>query len=423
MTHGTSAPDDQLALHGGVPAVRHPLPPMYPGGMRIGQEEEEAVLDVLRTRRLFRYYGPEEGPSRVARLEQAFAERMGTSHAAAVSSGTIALCAALAALGVGPGDEVIVPAYTWIATAAAVAAVGGTPVIAEVDESLTLDPRDAEAKVTARTKAMIPVHMRGAPADMEPLQAVADRHGLALLEDTAQALGGSYHGRRLGTIGRMGAFSLQFNKILTAGEGGMVVTGDRTLHERALMYHDVAASQRSTLDARDTFVGITGRMSELQGAVALVQLGRLPGILSAMRTRKAAIKGAVADLAQAKEVEFRRLNDEAGDTGLALIFYLPNAGQARHVASVLSAEGAGAHVMFNRDRPDYHVAYHWTPILEGRSWAASRPLATEVRYDREAWPRTLDTLERAVAIDVSPELSDQQADEVVDALRKTLRTL
>lgn len=421
MSNQTSTPDDDLALHGGAPAVRHRLPPMYPGGMRIGREEEAAVLDVLRSRRLFRYYGPEEGPSRVAGLEQVFAERMGTSHAVAVASGTIALCAALAALGVGPGDEVIVPAYTWIATAAAVTAVGAVPVIAEVDESLTLDPRDVEAKVTPRTRAIIPVHMRGAPADMDSLQAVAGRHGLALLEDTAQALGGSYHGRRLGTIGRMGAFSLQFNKILTSGEGGVVVTGDQTLYERALMYHDVAASQRSKLDAKDTFVGITARMSELQGAVALVQLERLDSILVSMRRQKMAIKGAVADLAQAKEVEFRRLNDEEGDTGLALIFYTPNAGQARHVASVLDAEGAQAHVMFDRGRSDYHVAYHWTPIMDGRSWASSP--VSRVRYDREMWPRTLDLLGRAVHLNVSPELTDQQAEEVVDALRKTLRTL
>lgn len=200
----------------------------------------------------------------------------------------------------------------------------------------------------------------------------------------------------------------------------MVVTRDQALAERALMFHDVAAAQRSGLSVTDTFVGITGRMSELQGAVACVQLERLEDMLTSMRRRKKAIKAAVGDLARTREVEFRRLNDEDGDAAIALVMLLPNANQARHVASALHAEGAGANVMFDREKSDYHIAYHWSPILEGRSWSAG---ANRPRYDREAWPRTLDLLGRAVHLDVSPDLTDQQAEEVADALRKTLKTL
>jgi dTDP-4-amino-4,6-dideoxygalactose transaminase len=399
---------------------------MYPGGMRIAEAEEEAVLRVLRNKRLFRYYGPNEGPSEVAGLESAFCERLGTPHALAVASGTAALTCALAALGVGPGDEVIVPAYTWIATAAAVTAVGGVPVIAEVDDSLTLDPEDAERRITARTKVLLPVHMRGAPADMEAITEVARRHGLRVLEDTAQALGASHRGRRLGTIGDMGVFSLQFNKILTSGEGGMVAAREKDLYERATMYHDVAASQRSDLDPNRTFVGTTCRMSELQGAVARVQLGRMEGILSTMRERKRVIKEGIADVARDHEVGFRRLNDEEGDASIALIMEMPNAAQARHVSQALAAEGMHAGVLFRRERSDYHVAYHWKPILERRSWAATTAWDRNpdaVREDETRWPRTLDLLERAVGVDVSPELTEEQAEEVTTALKKVLGSL
>lgn len=194
----------KLAIQGGVPARKRPLPPMYPGGMMIDEEEEQAVLEVLRTKRLFRYYGPGEGPSKVAELEAAFAAHMGIRYGLAVTSGTTALISGLQGVGVGPGDEVIVPAYTWIASASAVLALGGVPVPAEVDESLTLDPEDAEHKISAYTKAIMPVHMRGAPCRMDELMALAQRHGLRVVEDAAQADGGSYKGRRLGSIGDVG---------------------------------------------------------------------------------------------------------------------------------------------------------------------------------------------------------------------------
>ena len=161
-TQGIDA--DRLALDGAAPARRRPDPPMYPGGNLIGAEEEQAVVDVIRSKRLFRYYGPNPGPSQAAALEAAFAQHTGARHAAAVTSGTAALMCALMGAGIGPGDEVIVPAYTWIASASAVAMVGAIPVLAEVDESLTLDPADAAAKITPRTRALMPVHMRGAPA-------------------------------------------------------------------------------------------------------------------------------------------------------------------------------------------------------------------------------------------------------------------
>lgn len=237
----------KLAVEGGTPAIREPLPPMYPGGMRIDAEEEAAVLEVLRSKRLFRYYGPNPGPSKVAELEQEFAARMGASHGLAVTSGTAALICGLMGLEIGPGDEVILPAFTWIASASAVVAVGAVPILAEVDDSLTLDPVDVEAKISPYTKAILPVHMRGLPCKMDALMGVARKHNLKVLEDSAQANGASFKGRRVGSIGDAGAFSLQFNKIITSGEGGMVITSDRMVFERAVMFHDVIGGDRKSV--------------------------------------------------------------------------------------------------------------------------------------------------------------------------------
>jgi dTDP-4-amino-4,6-dideoxygalactose transaminase len=422
MAQATQA--TKLAIDGGTPAITAPLPPMYPGGMRIDHQEEEAALRVLRSKRLFRYYGPTDEPSRVSELEDAFAKVIGVKHAAAVSSGSASLMCALAGLGVGPGDEAIVPAYTWIATASAVVALGAVPILAEVDESLTLDPADVERKITRHTKAIIPVHMRGAPSQMDALLAIAQRHDLKVLEDVAQADGGSYHGRRLGSIGDVGAFSLQFNKIITCGEGGMVTTDDDAIHARVLMYNDVAGGLRNHIPEAEILPGINFRMSELQGAVALVQLGRLDDLLATMRRNKARIEDGITDVARRKGVSFRRLNDPAGDAAVALIMFVPTAERADYVNRALEAEGVDSFVLYRPDQVDYHVYAHWAPILNKRTWSANggpwRWHEGEIDYGRDACPRTLDLTSRAINLNVSPELTDQNMTELVEAVNKVL---
>ena len=409
------------------PAIRHPMPPMYPGGMRIDEEEEQAVLEVIRSKRLFRYYGPNPGPSKVEEFEKAFAQFMGAKYAVAVTSGTAALICGLVGLGVGPGDEVILPAYTWIASASAVVAVGAVPVMAEVDESLTLDPADLEKKITPYTKAVIPVHMRGAPCRMDLIMEVARRHNLKVLEDAAQANGGSYHGKRLGTFGDAGAFSLQFNKIITSGEGGVIITDQEEVWKRVVMVHDVIGGERNHFPETEILPGVNFRMPELLGAVALVQLKRLDTLLEIMRHNKQILKESMADIARRKGVTFRTLHDPAGDTAIALVFFTPDAASAQRVGAALEAEGGDAWILYSPEQVDYHVYPHWSPIMHQRTWTPLggpwRNHPRPVTYTKDMCPRTLDLLSRAVHLDVSPELTSLNLEELADALNKALEAV
>lgn len=410
-----------------TPAIRHPLPPMYPGGMRLDEEEEQAVLEVIRSKRLFRYYGPNPGPSQVEAFEKEFSQHMGAQFAVGVTSGTAALICGLAALGVGPGDEVIVPAYTWIATASAVVAVGAVPVLAEVDESLTLDPADLERVVSPYTKAVIPVHMRGAPCQMQAILEFARRHNLKVLEDAAQANGASLAGKRLGTWGDAGAFSLQFNKIITSGEGGAVITDQEDVWERVQMFHDVVGGQRNKIPDSEILPGINFRMPELLGAVARVQLRRLEILLETMRRNKRLLKDSLAEAARRKGVTFRKLNDPEGEAAIALVFFAPDVQAARRIATALEAEGGEAWILYSPEAVDYHVYPHWSPILHQRTWSPGggpwRNHPRKVEYTPEMCPRTLDLLSRAVHIDVSPELTSENLEELADALNRALEAV
>ncbi|RLF14471.1 MAG: glutamine--scyllo-inositol aminotransferase, partial [Thermoprotei archaeon] len=279
---------EKLALYGGKPVREKPLPPMYPGALFIDENEERAVIEVLRSKSLFRYYGPNL-LRKAEEFEKRFAEYMGVKYALGVSSGTAALYTALKALGIREGDEVIVPAYGWISVPAMVAATGATPVIAGIDESLSLDPDDIERKITDRTKAILAVHMRGAPCDMDRIMDVAKEHDLMVIEDAAQSCGGEYKGKKLGSIGDIGIFSFQLNKIITAGEGGAVITNNEDFYRRALAVHDVAAYYRAP-DYVPPLIGFNFRMSEITAAILIEQLKKIDRIIERMRRNKEKIK-------------------------------------------------------------------------------------------------------------------------------------
>jgi dTDP-4-amino-4,6-dideoxygalactose transaminase len=401
---------------------------MLPGALQIGKDEEQAVLSVLRSRALFRW---DASPSQVRAFEEEFARRMQSPHALAVHSGTAALICGLVALKVGPGDEVIVPGYTWISTASAVIAVGAVPILAEIDDSLTLDPLDVERKISPRTRAIIPVHTHGVAASMDELLTLARDRGLLVLEDAAQAAGGAYRGRPLGSLGEAGAYSLQAYKNLTSGEGGVLVTKDRDTFLRAVGYHDHGSPPYFGISIDEwlpeSILGLSMRMAELAGALARVQLARLDSTVEAMRRHKARLTQALRRLSRERGLGFRRLPDGDGETGQALVLFVPASELAARVTAALSAEGVPASLLFARETLDHHVYYFWRPILERRT-PTGRPgpwdwLGHDVRYDREMCPRTLELLGRAVHIPVSPQLTGEQVDQIAEGVEKVVTSL
>ncbi|HXX39155.1 MAG TPA: DegT/DnrJ/EryC1/StrS family aminotransferase [bacterium] len=423
----TRRTEERLAMHGGTPVRTEPLPPGYPGGLMIGEQEKAAVLEVLDSQSLFRHYGPRP-LHKVAQFEHAFAKAMGARHAIGVTSGTAALMTALAALGAGPGDEVIVPTYTWVATVNAVVHLGAVPVFVDIDDTLTIDPTKIEAAVTPQTKVILPVHMRGAGADMDPIRTVAAKHRLHIVEDAAQAVGGRYRGRRLGTLGDIGAYSLQYHKVITTGEGGMAVTDTAALWERAVRYHDQGSVRMEELDetipvGNQLMIGINFRMSEITGAIGLVQLGRMEWIIEQMRTHKAAV---IDGLRGIGGLTMRRLPDPDGDTGATLMFSLPTAELAREFSKALTAEGVRATVAWDSGQ---HVYYHFDQIIERRMFA-QRHCAWEcphyqgrARLAKGMFPRTDDLLQRTLHIDLNPLLTERDEFDIVRAARKVSAAL
>jgi 8-amino-3,8-dideoxy-alpha-D-manno-octulosonate transaminase len=416
---------EKLAIDGGVSVARELFPTTWLGPAAIGEEEVAAVSSVVRSGRLFRYLDTEH--SQCTRLERLFCGMTGCEYALAVGGGTAALICGLVGIGVGDGDEVIVPGYTYIASASAVLICAGVPVIAEIDESLTLDPTDIESRITPRTKAIMPVHMRGIPCDMDPILDVARRHNLAVIEDCAQACGGRYKGRTLGALGDVGCFSLQQFKVITAGEGGMVVTNRRDVFERAAMRHDSAMCFWNPIDATVApFPGENARMNEMEGALGCVQFGRMEGILA--RTR-ALCKRIRADIADCPGIRLHRSPDPEGDCGIAVALFLDTGDRAKWFAKALRLEGIPAGSIYDKGIPDRHIYCYWDYVMEkrssdphGRPWTS--PLHDAARtYRPDMCPKTLDVLSRTVAIPLSQTYEDRHADWIVHAVRKVAQHL
>lgn len=422
-----------LAINGGPKAKSTPNIPMFPGGMEIGEEEKKEVMEVLDAKWLFRYYGPEEFPSKVKKLEESYADYIGVKHALGVNSGTSALIAGLIAAGVGPGHEVIVPAYTFFASVAAVVAARAVPVVAEVDKSLTIDVSDIEKKITTRTKAILPVHMRGMPAKIDKIMDLAKKHDLKVIEDVAQANGGSYRGKKLGSFGDAGCFSLQFHKVITAGEGGVLTTDDDLMYTRAQAYHDVAACWRKDRFAPpefkgEIFFGVNFRMSELCGSVALAQFRKMDGIVRRMRKNRRMIKERIKDI---QGLDFREVNDEEGDVALCLIMYLPEAGLVTDFVNNLNAEGVEAGGIYNKGIPDWHIYAHWKMLMEKMMPTEEgcpfncpvSPSGKDIKYTGDMCPNTLGWLSRSVHLDIPPQLSEKDCEQTADAIEKVAGVL
>lgn len=388
---------------------------------RIGQEEIDEVAKVIQSRNLFRV---NDGLKEVDHFENELAEKLGARYALCVTGGTAAITCALAGLGIGPGDEVIVPAYTFMATALAVTSAGAVPVLAEVDETMTLDLNDVEAKLTPDVKAVIPVDMVGFPCDMERLTAMSKRYGFKIVEDACQADGGSFRGKRLGTWGDVGAFSFNHFKIMSAGEGGAIVTDNRKVYERALIYHDGGAAFRPYAGSLEepVFMGTQYRVSEITGAILRVQLRRLDDMLANLRRVKKTIMKELSDI---PGIRFAPSHDPEGDCSTTLAFTFCCEKSARRFAK---SEGVGAWLPIDSGK---HVYINWDPLLEKRgshhpalnpfNLPENKGLRTD--YSAGMCPKTLDVLSRTAYINLNPDLTDEKINRIIECCRKAYANL
>lgn len=398
----------------------------------MGKPEIDAVARVIRGGFLFRYGSRPAGwRGEVETFEKNFARFIGVKYAVCTTSGTASLMTALTAAGVGKGDEVIVPGYTFMATPTAVLAVGGVPVIADVDEGLGLDPKEFEKKITRRTKAVIPVHMIGLVANLGPILRIARRRGIKVVEDVCQATGGKWRGRRLGSWGDAGAFSHNHYKTISAGEGGTVTLNGREQFERAMIYQDAGAyffdPRMRGFKKTTYFAGLNFRMSELLGAMLNAQFKRLPGLLARMNRIKRRMFRAFSGHPVCPAAP---VHDLAGDCGKVLILRLADKDLALRLGDALGAKGFWAGTWFRSLETDRHIYQNWWPVLNKRGHVDPRqdpyrttPAGRAVRYRKDMCPRTLDLLGRSISVPINPDWSRARTDAIIRLVDRTARAL
>lgn len=398
------------------------------GAELIGQEEIKEVMDVLTTGVLMRYGFDKErkGIFKVRQLEEEFAKYCGVKYALGVTSGSSALKVALTAMDVGPGDEVLVPAFTFLATYEAVLEVGAIPVMCDIDDTLNFDPNEIEKKKTRYTKAVIPVHMCGASAKIDRIMKIARKNNLLVLEDNAQGCGASFKGKKLGGFGDMGIFSFDYYKTLTTGEGGMVITNSRKLYLRSEWYsdhgHDHNPKVSRALEGR-TILGFNYRMNELQGAVGLAQLRKLDYIVAEQKKNKQMIKDA---LAQVPGVGFRTLPDPEGDSATFLAFNMPEEKAALKFQKLLS-EGGLDTTCYKGNK--WHYVPNWEHFL-AFSTANSKKYPFKdkankgkVKYSRKSIPFAEDILSRTLVMGISMKMSQERLDTITRAIENAAKNL
>ena len=395
-----------------------------PGFEIFGEEEKKEIMDVLDTGVLFRYefHDQRNGVYKVKEFEEKFARYCGCEHAQAVTSGTAALKVALMAMGIGPGDEVITQGFTFVATWEAIFEVGAIPVFTEVDRTLNMDPADLEKKITSRTKCIIPVHMLGAQARIKEIMKIADKYSIPVLEDTAQAAGGTLDGKYLGTFGRCGTFSFDSVKTMTTGEGGMIITGDGELKKTMSEYHDHGHDHKVNPGGRGgegrRFIGFNYRMMEIQGAIGIAQLAKLDSMIVAQKRNKAKLKEGASKI---PGVSFRELMDEDGDTATFFTFILQDSEQCKRVNKSLRADGFGA---INWAENSWHFYPAWEHLLGGKTTSScGYPFVSpggkrRVIYDPEALPKSAELMGKTLVYPVSIKMGEEVLDNMCRALEK-----
>jgi 8-amino-3,8-dideoxy-alpha-D-manno-octulosonate transaminase len=400
-----------------------------PGFELFGPEERKEVNDVLETGILMRYGfdGPRKGIWKAKELETAISEKLSCGYTQLVSSGTAALTTAFAALGIGAGDEVIMPTFTFVASFECVLSVGAVPVLVDVDETLTLDPQAVRRAITPRTKCVMPVHMCGAMADMDALTAICKEHKLVLLEDACQSFGATYKGKYLGTIGDAGTFSFDFVKIVTLAEGGAVVTNSKDLYTKLDGYSDHGHDHLGTDRGADLhpFLGYNFRISELHAAVGLAQVRKLDQFIAINKKNYNQLK---AILLQVPEISFRTIPDPEGEIFSFLSWFLPTEEATRAVMAELKQQNAAAGNMYWYEH-NWHYIRKWEHLtkvaslnrLNDAQEKALRALKTD------GFPASDKVMGRCVSTSIgllwTEEQTRERGEKIVAAVRKVLKAI
>ena len=398
------------------------------GAELIGQEEIKEVMDVLETGILMRYNFDKErkGVFKVRQFEEEFAKYCSVKFALGVTSGSSALKVALEAMDVGPGDDVLVPAFTFLATYEAVLEVGAIPIMVDIDDTLNLDPNEIEKKKTPYTKAVIPVHMCGLATNIDKIIKIARKNELMVLEDNAQGCGASFKGKKLGSFGDMGTFSFDYVKTLTTGEGGMVITNNRDLYHRSEWYHDHGHDHNPkvgrALEGR-TILGFNYRMNELQGALGLAQLRKLDYLIGEQKKNKKIIMDVLAAI---PGVGFRAKQDPAGDSATFLAFNLPEEKVALKFQKLLSAGGLDTTCYKNNK---WHYVPNWEHFLAFSTANSkkypfkNKSYKGKVKYSRKSIPFAEDILSRTLVMGISVKMSPERLDTIKKAIENAAKNI
>jgi 8-amino-3,8-dideoxy-alpha-D-manno-octulosonate transaminase len=415
---GTASAAGELAINGGTPVRSTPIRGENWGTSFYDDKEIAEVTATVNGHHPFRFDG---GASQVQEFEKEFAAHMQTKYALAVTSGTAALEVAVTALGLGPGDEVIIPAYCWHSDAMAVVRAGALPVFAEIDESFNIDPNDIEQRITPNTKCIIAASLIGCPADLDKILAIAKKHNLKVLEDSAQSVGASYKGKPTGSMGDIGIYSHQESKTITSGDGGSVVTNDPVLIERACRFHNVGSMDRphQTLLGNSSgmvpFVSANFRMNEFTGGIMLAQIRKLDTIIAAARKNAAKVYAGVRDL---PGIRFRLLPDPEGDCCRQIFVRFNDTEHCDKFSAAMRAEGVAV------GKPGGSVllpgqSYIVNKVTHNPAWPTwNSPRGKAIEYGTANYPRTVDILQRFAGPSMHPKHTDQDVADIIAAIRK-----
>lgn len=393
-----------------------------PGYELFGDEERKHINDVIESGILMRYgFENVRKAWKAKEMEQALCQTLQCNYAQLTSSGTTALTTALAALGVGYGDEVIVPVFTFVASFEAILGLGAIPVFADIDETLTLSPQAVEKAIGPKTKCIMPVHMCGSMAQIDSLLQIASAHSIDLLEDACQSFGASFKGKKAGTIGKIGAFSFDFAKTITCGEGGAIVTNSQALYEKCAAFadhgHDHLGADRGA--DNHPFMGANFRISELQAAIGLAQIQKIENFIAIQKKNYSILQEIISEIPQ---VSFRKLPDPDGNSYTFLSWFLPEASLTQKVISLLKEENAlaGNFYWYNNN---WHYIHHWQHLKHTQSLYRLNPLQEEAlqKLKEQTFTNSDTIMSRCISTAIPLSWTEQQAVQKAQTLKSAIQ--